>query len=222
MSKLIALGQCFGAPSLYQDMFDRTVFLERARSVNLSVIEPGDVVLYGGGEDISPSIYKGEHNRFTHAPAQPSERDAFEIEAFHRAREVGAFNYGICRGAQMLCALSGGTLIQHVNNHAGRDHFIVTNDGRKYRTSSAHHQMMWPFALPRDKFMVLASCPENQSDVYVFNEQDIKRQLDVLEPEVVWFPETRSLTIQGHPEFMNPQASLVRYTRELLQQYFLS
>lgn len=223
--KIVALGSCFGAGELYKDMVEGgLVTIGRLSAKGLDQIQKGDIVLYGGGEDISPSIYGEGESRYAHAPARPSDRDAFEIAAFLRAKMVGAYNYGICRGAQLLCCLSGGILVQHVNNHSGRNHWISLPDQpKKYMTSSAHHQMMWPYNMAPEKFKLIAWADENLSQIYAFNEKDVRSSIgDKKEPEVVWFPETKSLCIQGHPEFMSSsRAPLVVWSRELLQQYCL-
>jgi GMP synthase-like glutamine amidotransferase len=216
--KLIALGGCFGAPGIYAHMFDEVVMLRRTD--DLDVIEKGDVVMYGGGEDISPSIYKEPNSKTTWAPDRPSDRDLWETDAFNRAKEVGAKNFGICRGAQLLCALSGGKLIQHVENHGHSHWIVVPKTGQKFITSSAHHQMMWPYAMPKDKFEVIAETQGPVSRVFVFNDKDIRTKVPH-EPEIVWFPEFQSLGIQGHPEFMNVNAPFVHYSKSLVEEYLL-
>ena len=214
---LIALGDCFGAHRLYSNMFRETHIIRTVTGID--EINRGDVVMFGGGEDISPSLYKEKRHPITHAPDKPSQRDTFEFLAFQRAQESGASCYGICRGAQLLCALSGGKLVQHVNNHAG-GHFITTSDGEKMMTSSVHHQMMWPFNLPKDKFEILGVSEEPLSTIYIFSPEKSLNKVST-EPEIVFFPETRSLGIQGHPEFMHERSQLVQHSRKLLQHYLM-
>ncbi len=218
--KLVALGSCFGAPRLYSDLFKETVSLFREKDFrSLSAIEKGDVVMFGGGEDISPLLYNEKASKWAYAPATPSTRDEFETRAYHKAIEVGAKCFGICRGAQLLCALAGGKLIQHITNHGGT-HWIETNTGDKYITSSAHHQMMWPFELPKDHFEVLGWSDPPRSQYYVFNEKHIENKVEI-EPEIVYFTKINSLGVQGHPEFMSERAPFVRYSRELLTKYLI-
>jgi gamma-glutamyl-gamma-aminobutyrate hydrolase PuuD len=233
MSKLVAIGDCFGAHEIYEDMFDRKLVLpiegfydeknwETFQPQNLDVIEEGDVVMLGGGADISPSIYTENPSRQNGGSLTPSRRDVVEIAAFKQAQKVGAGIYGICRGAQMACALSGGVLIQHVTGHQG-NHFISTRDGHTYLTSSVHHQMMWPFLdKMKDKFELIGwTHPTPKSKGYVFADDDIKMKVEV-EPEVIWFNETRSLGIQGHPEFMTRTSPFVTYSRKLIEKHFLT
>ena len=53
---LIALGDCFGAHRLYSNMFRETHIIRTVTGID--EINRGDVVMFGVGEDISPSLYK--------------------------------------------------------------------------------------------------------------------------------------------------------------------
>lgn len=219
---LVAIGSCFNAPRLYEDMFDGSIRIgfdpnpdEIRKKIN-----KGDVILFGGGEDISPKLY-GEKSVYMTFADGMSVRDLTEKIAFEVARSQGAKCYGICRGAQILCALSGGKLVQHVSGHGGGGHFISTRDKERYFTSSAHHQMMWPYGLAKDRYEMIAVSEKNLSNVYMFSPKDIRKEIEHPEPEIVYFPETHSLGIQGHPEFMRDDADFVGYSRRLLEQYLL-
>jgi hypothetical protein len=219
---LVLIGSCFGAAEYYKDLFDRFTILDMTCSDTEieDHIKQDTVVVLGGGEDISPAIYNEPKARLNHGRPLPSMRDAFEMQAFKQAQKVGAKCYGICRGAQLLCALSGGKLIQHVSGH-GAAHFLRDANGARYLTSSVHHQMMWPFGyVPSDKFELIGWTEENRSSVYVFTDQDIRDSVDV-EPEILYFKDTRSLAIQGHPEFMDKSAPFVQYSRELVKKYLM-
>ena len=76
----------------------------------VTVIKPEQLTTDGmlilwGGEDISPSIYNQDvvHAR---APKSPSIRDQCEITMFKAAVKLGIPIIGVCRGAQLACALS--------------------------------------------------------------------------------------------------------------------
>jgi anthranilate/para-aminobenzoate synthase component II len=106
---------------------------------------------------------------------------------------------GVCRGAQMMCAFAGGYLIQHVRGHQ-TDHFITTSEGDTFRTTSCHHQMMYPYNIPHE---MLAWSTENRSTIYEgeIGEDLSDRMASRKEPEVVYYPTIRGLAIQGHPEW---------------------
>ncbi|MCR4308190.1 MAG: gamma-glutamyl-gamma-aminobutyrate hydrolase family protein [Candidatus Berkelbacteria bacterium] len=177
--------------------------------------EPGILVLWGG-EDISPSIYGEKVSRYTGADDRPSSRDQLELDLAYKAIALGYPIIAICRGAQLMCAVNGGTVIQHVENH-GRSHAIVTNDKREFVTTSLHHQMMNPFKIEHE---MVAWSKKYLSPCYIGeNNFDIEPRPPV-EPEVVYFPQSKTIAIQGHPEFIqSPNNPYVQYCLELTRKY---
>lgn len=180
-------------------------------------IEGADLMIFGGGSDIHPSLY-GHANVATGANQNPSVRDLFEVEAWKLAISSKVPILGICRGAQLACALSGGSLIQDVRQHAGGQHSITTNDGKVLSMSSLHHQMMYP---GKTRHIMLAWATENLStDNYVYDHRKLTNFELKVEPEAVFFPETMAVAVQGHPEFYNdPFMPAVVYTREIVNKY---
>ena len=167
-----------------------------SHSSNPDVLQPDDVLVVWGGADISPSLYNKEKSKHTWADDRPSHRDAVEWAMMQRAKKLGIPIIGICRGAQMLCALAGGYLIQHVNNHGG-SHPVVTIDGEEIITNSIHHQMMYPWGV---KHTMLASIKKPRSTIHL----DVNTDVPVPEePEFVYFPEVKGFAIQWHPEMMH-------------------
>lgn len=181
-----------------------------------------DALVLWGGEDISPVIYKQPPSKLagTARLVDLGWRDQQEIPLYEAAVAMGIPVIGVCRGAQMACAMSGGRLIQHVNNHGG-NHDILTNKGEVLVTSSVHHQMMWPFEMAKEDYQLLAWAKKNRSDVYVFNDEDVRREVDI-EPEIIWFPQTKSLAIQGHPEFMAKGHPFVKHVLGLVEEFVLN
>lgn len=180
---------------------------------------PGILVLWGG-EDISPSIYGEKPGIFTGADDRPSPRDYDEIDMYVEAVNRGYPIIAICRGAQLVCALEGGKVIQHVENHAGISHYITTNDGRTFRSNSLHHQMMYPFNLSKDEFEMIAWTKDSMSSFYLNGEDKEIEPRPPVEPEVVYFPQSKTIAIQGHPEFIQkPSNPYVQYCLELARKY---
>jgi putative glutamine amidotransferase len=216
MSKrLVSVGNHFNAKWPFEHLFSSVVIVNH-NNFNLLKLSKDDVVLFGGGEDISPALYKQKASRYSGATEVPSFRDTLESHLFEKAVASEAKMLGICRGAQLVCALSGGSLYQHVNNHAGRDHNMTTKEGTVLSVCSAHHQMMNPFGT---KHELIAWATEVLSPVHLIEGE---KNLDVkVEPEVVWFPETKALGIQYHPEFMRPEDEAVSYSVELVKKYLL-
>ncbi len=114
----------------------------------------------------------------------------------------------------MLCALAGGYLMQHINNHAGAHHMVRTNTGEEYQTNSIHHQMMVP---ANTKHEVLAAIPSDalRSDVY----WDENRQVDHnQEPEFIYFNDVKGFAIQWHPEMMYPDCQATQHIKTVLEE----
>lgn len=171
-----------------------------------------------GGEDISTSLY-GEQVNGAHSRETLSRRDTVELAACKSAIAAGIPIVGVCRGAQLVCALAGGRLIQDVSGHAGYNHAMETNDGRIITTNSLHHQMMYPYEIEHE---LIAWATPKRSKHYRSDYQsacdDMENQP---EPEVVWFPTIKALAIQGHPEFNSCGKEFIDYCNELVAKYVL-
>ena len=76
-----------------------------------------DGLLLSGGADVDPARY-GRASQGS--VATEPERDALEHEAWTAANARAVPILGICRGMQAINVFSGGTLLQHVDAHAGK------------------------------------------------------------------------------------------------------
>jgi len=79
--------------------------------------DPPDALVIGGGDDISPDHYGG--NLDARVKADP-ERDRLEIDWIRWALENGVPLLGICRGAQLINVVLGGTLHQDIRGRRRR------------------------------------------------------------------------------------------------------
>lgn len=111
-------------------------------------------LVIGGGDDIDAALYGQDTGR---APADP-ERDAFEIALIEFALDQGLPLLGICRGAQLINVVLGGSLhpdIRPLRRHTSnrrtplaRKTAIGCGEGRlariigqpRWRINSLHHQ----------------------------------------------------------------------------------
>ncbi|MGP7735417.1 gamma-glutamyl-gamma-aminobutyrate hydrolase family protein [Oceanimonas smirnovii] len=111
-------------------------------------------LIIGGGDDIDAALYGADTGR---APADP-ERDAFEIELIEHALNTRLPLLGICRGAQLINVVLGGSLHAdirpqrlHTSNRRTplpRKTAIGCGNGRlsrvmqqpQWRINSLHHQ----------------------------------------------------------------------------------
>lgn len=202
MKKILRIVSC-----LYSDFHPWDTYYPEAEcvtSTNPNDLKSGDILVVHGGADISPSLYKKKKSRETFADDRPSARDMIEWAMMEHASKIGVPTIGICRGAQMLCALAGGYLVQHVNNHSG-SHRVITVDGHSFITNSIHHQMMYPFDV---KHELLGWTEDRLSNVYV--SEDTTVQVPV-EPEFVYYPEVKGFAIQWHPEMMRAGEEATQY-----------
>lgn len=183
-------------------IFDGTITVSSPKQLK----EDGTLILWGG-EDISPSVYK-QLPVHTHANKTPSKRDLAEIALAKRAMELGMPIIGVCRGAQLMCCLSGGTLFQHIEGHHHQTHLIKTYQGTSMRTSSCHHQAL---NINGTNGEILAY---DEIPVTVFTDTD--HEYTTI-PEVVYFKETRTFAIQGHPEWMHEESEFVSWCSSELQ-----
>lgn len=215
---LIYLGYADPAPDLYSHFYDEVVETHTFDQIK-SVANSKSLILFGGGTDVSPALYGAKPSRHTSTGhiQDITYRDSFEASVFAFARANKISMLGICRGGQLLCAMSGGKLIQHVTGHNAGLHLITTDEGVIIPTSSVHHQMMYPFEIPHH---TLAWTTKPRSNGYIMD--DHKKLSEIpSEPEVVYFQETKALAIQGHPEYMNEETPFVKYTQQLVRQYLL-
>ena len=120
---------------------------------------------------------------------------------------------GICRGAQLLCAMAGGKLAQHIEGH-GRSHAVTLHDegDAKIYCNSSHHQMM----LPPSSAVVLASAAST-TGLNQHNEAVKHERVN----EVVWFPSINALGIQPHPEWTSCSQDFIDYCNRKIKQYIL-
>lgn len=189
------------------------------RSRGFEIVEnlaDSDIVVFTGGADISPALY-GEK---LHQRTSPSlTRDANELQWYRQSR--GKFRFGICRGGQLLNVLSGGKLWQHIDNHHGDHEIRDCFTGQKVMATSVHHQSFRP---GKSAVVVavtkVSSSKEAQHDSWKKGQPHQNNAWET-DYEVLFYPDTRSLALQFHPEFRNDNSDpLVEYTFQLLSRYY--
>lgn len=177
-----------------------------------------DYVVFTGGTDINSLLYKESPHPRNDDP--DTNRDAAEAACFVKCFELGIPTVGICRGMQHQVVVNGGSLIQHVTNHSTKwGHNITTYAGKVIPCNSDHHQMAK--LNPKVKHSLLAWA-EHVSDTYegakgiTYTTGEIDPQY---EPEAVWFPETESLGVQFHPEWLDKAHPAAQFFQHLLNVY---
>jgi gamma-glutamyl-gamma-aminobutyrate hydrolase PuuD len=168
--------------------------------------EGNSALVIWGGSDINPELYRHPIHRTTHPGGL---RDRLEWSLLQRAIERGIPIWGVCRGAQMLCAAAGGWLIQDVRNHAGF-HEVNTIDGKDFQVNSIHHQMM--AGLETVDHELVAWRPGRMGAPYGYKDNQVYvPELDFKEPEFVYFPKINGYAVQWHPEAMATETKATQY-----------
>lgn len=155
--------------------------------------EPFDIAAFTGGEDINPALYGEKPIRGVYYSER---RDKIEIDAYNQIPSH-VLKAGICRGAQLLNVLSGGKLWQDVNNHGVGHTATDIRSGLNYYVSSVHHQVMRP-GKGAEIIAVARQATELASEKELIKSGVKPTSIEI---EALWYPSTRSLCFQGHPEF---------------------
>ncbi len=168
--------------------------------------QPDTVVVFTGGEDVSPELYGEERHPTTDNSIR---RDTAEMLEYHRYYEHN--KVGICRGGQFLNVMNGGRMWQNVDNHALFDTHELTDlaTGEIVQVTSTHHQMMRPkinamwLATAREATQ-LESADETVDVSGGAPDYELNYEGDEVETwdcEVVYYDDTNSLCFQPHPEY---------------------
>lgn len=178
---IIQIGPDGGVTRWLQDMeHEVTIVDEVARDIE-KVMKP-DLVVFTGGADVSPWLY----NHANEASGNNAKRDAKEVLWYHKFYNVPKL--GICRGAQFLNVMNGGTMLQDVQGHAiaGTHRAKDTDYGLFWDVTSTHHQMM---------------VPNKSANVFVNKDENCGAARGKFESEVLYYGTSMSLCFQPHPEF---------------------
>ena len=157
-------------------------------------VKEAAIVVYRGGIDIDPHIYAPRAHSKCYSWS--AIRDTQEIDVYHEAKRLGIPQVGICRGAQLLNVLNGGTLFQHVDGHHRR-HDIFSLDGEPLllKATSIHHQMM----IPTTEAEILGvACESSERHFVAQDGKEVKEVGPHDDPEIVYYD--GALCWQGHPE----------------------
>lgn len=188
---LIVNGSYYGAAveGLGELCYESQDFLEHPEDYIL--------ILFTGGEDVSPALYDDISPKgYCHtSPA----RDSREKTIFDCALKHGIKMTGICRGSQFINVMSGGRMLHHINGHGlGGEHTMSNHKNDEIiEVTSTHHQM----SVPGPDGLLVAWSTAKRSDVYIGRE-DKEEAYDGPEVESLLYPSTKCFGVQYHPEYM--------------------
>lgn len=178
------------------------------------LVDDISLIVFSGGEDVDPAEY-GEPN--FHSWSNPK-RDKIDKGYYKFAKDNNIPCVGICRGAQFLTVMNGGKLVQDVRGHTS-SHQMHTHDGRIISVSSTHHQMMRPEGTHHE-MLGWGVHGWDKFDGYGKEVIQSNPDLDRYDPEVVWYPKTRDLAVQYHPEIMDQHSPGYQFFFELMEKYY--
>lgn len=201
--------------SLYDSYEDRSAHLFRGYGFReVRHCEDADIIVFNGGADIGTSIYN-EQPIYRGIPLNPSRRDQNEINLFNKYKNSKKLFVGICRGAQLLNCLNGGTLWQDVNNHTRSHMMLDVESGERIMVTSTHHQMMRPHYTSAHIIGVADEATRKAADLQLAFEAYPDAHKDT---EIVYYAKSHSLCIQGHPEYV-PNSKFADYCLDLIHKY---
>jgi gamma-glutamyl-gamma-aminobutyrate hydrolase PuuD len=182
------------------------------------MVENSDLIVFGGGADIATAIY-GHRVMYPGGYLGLSERDRFEVAVFDEALRQAKPILGICRGSQLVCALSGGALVQDIDHHCATHPIQTWDEQVELAITSTHHQQMYLMNLIANEDYELLAWTECLSSKYIRDEALAPLAPDC-DPEVVFFRNTQAFAIQGHPEYLQQKDPVVKWLQEQLFNYF--
>jgi gamma-glutamyl-gamma-aminobutyrate hydrolase PuuD len=177
-----------------------------------------DLIVLMGGADIASSWYNQQPHPRTGNPLM--EWDNHTANLIEYAWENKIPLIGICRGAQFINAVSGGSMYQHVDGHQGNHSIVDISTGQVHTVNSIHHQAMIPHnsaevvAVTTEVVAINRSLMRGNEVVTTLNTGD--------EPEVeaLYYHHTKSLCFQAHPEYDSPTGSTRSYFYKLCERFY--
>lgn len=186
------------------------------------------LLVFTGGADVDPKFYNEVRGKYT---STDPKRDA---ECFKICKIFPHIpKFGICRGSQFLTVQAGGKLVQHCDNHGVAlghtididEEYLLLTYQQKYiniPVTSTHHQMMFPYNLPRNNYRIIGWAEQHLSTTYLDGDNnEIDLPTDFKEPEIVYYPKTMALAVQGHPEFATAKKQFKQLTGDLIKHLLL-
>jgi gamma-glutamyl-gamma-aminobutyrate hydrolase PuuD len=164
-----------------------------------------------GGTDIDPTIYGAHPLQWTDTP--DTKRDDEELYQIDMAVLNKTPIIGVCRGAQLLCAYNGGTLVQHskiVRPTKGRA-LLLTTENLEIEAPVDHHQIM----VPMGNYRILAEEKVSHTQW----ESNSKHSFANYIPHVVYYPDTNSLAVQPHPEWDTDGSPFIAWLNNVVINY---
>lgn len=174
-----------------------------------------DVVLFTGGEDVTPQLYGEKPLNTTNFNVARDEREKI---IYDEALKASIPMVGICRGGQFLNVMNGGKMFQHVDGHCGTHDMMIPGDpNRVIKVTSTHHQMMIPN--PETALVLAVASQARSKQSYGYSVETLEPSMD--DTEVIWYDKTSCLCFQPHPEFLNAPKECKDYFDECMSNFVI-
>ena len=176
-------------------------------------LDVATLVCFTGGSDVTPSLYGDKKHHYT---GNDVRRDTYEAQMFELALAANIPMVGICRGGQFLNVMSGGRMYQHVEGHCVSHAITDVETGDTIYVSSTHHQMI----MPSPEAILVASSTLSGSREW-YDGEVFKKDISKEDIEVVYYPHTKALCFQPHPEFTSAEYYGMKvYFEKLIKRFF--
>jgi gamma-glutamyl-gamma-aminobutyrate hydrolase PuuD len=167
----------------------------RSRCRRASDPTTADLVVFSGGADVDPLLYGEKRHSSVHIDLK---RDLSDLTLYQLCLDEGIPMLGICRGAQFLHVMNGGSLFQDVDHHYGdHDMWDIRNKVMVNNVSSVHHQMVLPSF---DNGFEMIAFKANLSKKRVIS-PSMTEEGGNKDVEAFFYRDTGCIGIQGHPEY---------------------
>jgi putative glutamine amidotransferase len=162
-----------------------------------------DGLVITGGPDVDPATYGAGRHAATDEPGADSRaRDAFEFALLRAALRRGVPVLGICRGAQVLNVVLGGTLHQHLPDVVGHN---------RHQQGNAVFTTSTITTVPGTRLAALVG-PDTEAQCYhhpaidrlgdglVVSASDTDGVIEAVEIDPARYPDRWTVAVQWHPE----------------------
>lgn len=171
--------------------------------------------IFWGGSDVDPSLYNRPKSQMCGGTNALADQD--EANRMQECIDKGQPIIGICRGSQLLNVVNGGILVQHIDGHAirGEHEVFIEYGGESFvcGVSSTHHQMM----VAHQSGIIIGRGPATTG--YHWDDVNVPYHYSYV-TEVVYYPKTKSLCIQPHPEWMKQDSDFVQWINRFIAAEF--
>ena len=196
-----------------------SVFLAGGRAIRLTPSNFRDhekerfrAIIIGGGDDIDAQLYGEENSKESRIDA---ERDAFETEMIRHALDTDLPILGICRGAQLINVVLGGTLFSDIRPRRCKTSNRKTPLPRKTAISVSHGRVR--AAMRRDRWRI-NSLHKQAVDRLGEGLRVVVQDLDAFVQGIESKNHRWLVGVQWHPEFLFYLRRQRRLFRDLVRR----